>query len=127
MDSSQAFKGLLDTDLVRQFQNEPHYIKILDVMEKLVNYSSNLFARCFKSIEKDDLAASIVLLNFRNMIELADAIHILARECSVSPASILLRSLFESLLNVEYILQDDEHYKARAMGYLLSQESMISK
>lgn len=116
--TSKPFSGLLDYDLSLSTKEKKRYKDVLDEMTELVHYSTNLFARCSQSFENSDLSAFIVFFNFRNAIELADAIRSLSENCITVPSSILIRSMFETLLNIEYILESDIHYNKRAMSYL---------
>ena len=85
------------------------------VLQETVNYSTNAFARCVKpnSGNEEDIALPLLYLH---IIEMTDGIEVLlAHSCPV-PAKLLLRSVFESLLSIEYILED--RYSLRALSWL---------
>lgn len=86
------------------------------LLQELVNYSTRAFARCVTSTsgkENEDLA---VLSLYLHIIEMTDGIEVLvARSCPV-PAIPLVRSSFEALLSIEYILEAD--YVRRSLSWL---------
>lgn len=86
------------------------------LLQELVNYSTNAFARCATSTsgkENEDLA---VLSLYMHIIEMTDGVEVLvSRSCPV-PAIPLVRSSFEALLSIEYILEAD--YVRRSLSWL---------
>jgi len=85
------------------------------VLQEVVNYSTNAFARCATSNSDNEEDISI-LLSYLHIIELTDSIEVLLAHSCPTPAQLLLRSSFESLLSIEYILE--EQYSHRALSWL---------
>jgi hypothetical protein len=54
------------------------------------------------------------------MIELTDAVEVLVSKSGATPAVPLLRSAFEALLSLEYILEDNAHYTSRSLAWTVS-------
>lgn len=89
------------------------------LLQELVNYGTNALARCATSVTgrvEDDLA---ILALYRHIIEMTDGIEVLLSHCCPIPAVPLLRSSFEGLLSMEYILEDEEHYVSRSLSWLV--------
>ncbi len=83
----------------------------LELLEELVNYGSNLIPRAY-SDAKTDTADVVVIHNFlKQAVVLMDGIHIAATQGSVINGLILLRSLFEIKLCLEWILKKDTAYR----------------
>jgi Family of unknown function (DUF5677) len=74
-----------------------------------------------------------VLMSFMHLVEMADGVEILLSSASVHPAKLLLRSMLEALLTIDYILETDTRRRAfawlvvRAHRRLTAFESMSSK
>ncbi len=81
-------------------------------LQELVNYSTYAFLRCAefaKNKENEDLA---VLVLYLHIIEMTDGIEALISESCINPAIPLVRSSFEALLSIEYIIEDNYEYRA---------------
>lgn len=92
----------------------PEYVETLDrAFSLLLNEATWLFSRCWEASRKD-LADNIILILLRHILEMADAIHILLLSAASRPAQLQLRSLFEGLLYVEFILEEDTETRAAA-------------
>lgn len=89
---------------------------ISSLIEEVVNYGSHIFRRGIDSIKEGDENVPAFLM-YRNIFELIDSISVLIKNSSVEPCNILLRSLFESYLNYEYLFEKD--FKRRGMDFLL--------
>jgi hypothetical protein len=91
------------------------------LLQEIVNYSTNALARCATSQNlsgKPDEDIAILAL-FRHAIELADGIEVLiTQSCSIAAIPVV-RSLFETLLSIEYILENNEKYTERSLSWLL--------
>ncbi len=85
------------------------------LLQEVVNYSTNVFARCVSSApgEIENYAVPLIYLH---MIEMTDGIEVLLSKSCPTPAKLLLRSLFEALLFIEYILE--ENYENRALAWI---------
>ena len=86
------------------------------LLKELINYSTNAFARCQDSAtgaENEDLA---ILILYLHIIEMTDGVEtLIAQSCPV-PAIPLIRSSFEAVLSMEYILETD--YEVRSLSWL---------
>lgn len=86
------------------------------LIEEVVNYGSHVFRWSIESIKGGDENAPAVLM-YRHIFELIDSISVLIKNSCVEPCNILLRSLFESFLNFNYLLEKD--FKLRGMDFLV--------
>jgi hypothetical protein len=89
------------------------------LLQELVNFSTNAFARCASSSKgktDEDLATLILYLH---VIEMTDAIEVLIPQCCPTPAQTLLRSSFEATLHIEYILEKESEYVKRSLAWLV--------
>jgi hypothetical protein len=97
---------LLDRDLPSVLIKE-NFADSLGLLEELVNYGSNLIPRCFISSEKK-IPDIVVVLNFlKQGVSLMDSIHILVARGATVACLILLRSLFEISIYLDWIFQKD--------------------
>jgi hypothetical protein len=114
----------MPTEPIREFIprtiDSPEIAGILNhlasLIEEVVNYSSHVSNWCVGKIKEGD-ENIVPILMFRNIFELIDSISVLVRNSSIEPCNILLRSLFESFLNFQYLFETD--FKTRAMDFLL--------
>jgi hypothetical protein len=91
--------------------------KVSPLLQEVVNYSTNVFARCVSSVP-GGIENYAVPLIYLHMIEMTDGIEVLLSASCPTPAKLLLRSLFEAFLSVEYILE--ENYENRALAWIAS-------
>lgn len=102
--------------------------EIIDIasplLQETINYATNALARCATTPSgkiDEDLA---VLALYRHIIEMTDGIEVLvAQSCSQAVVP-LLRSSFEALLSIEYILETDSQnrykdFNRRSLAWLL--------
>lgn len=87
-----------------------------DLIEEVVNYGSQVSRWSAEKITKGDENA-VAFLMYRNIFELIDSISVLVRNSCAEPCKILLRSLFESFLNFNYLFEKD--FKLRGMDFLV--------
>jgi len=90
--------------------------KFSGIIEEVVNFGSRVFKLCFEAATGKDENIPI-FLSFRHIFELADSISLLIKQSCIDPCKIYLRAIFESLLSIEYILE--ENTKQRAMNFLV--------
>jgi hypothetical protein len=83
-------------------------------IEETVNFGSHVFNWTFSSIPGGDENIPI-FLSFRHIFELIDSISVLVKHSCIEPCKILLRSVFESMLTIEYILE--KNIKQRGMDF----------
>lgn len=91
------------------------------LLQELVNYSTNTLARCatcgsLSGRDDEDVAA---LALYRQIIETTDGIEVLLSQSCSTAAIPLLRSSFETLLAIEYILENDTDYVQRSLSWLV--------
>lgn len=106
--------------LYREFQKAAAK-EIIDIaspmLQEIVNYSTNAFQRCQSSSKGSPDEDLPVLVSYLHMIEMTDGIEVhISQSCPI-PAIPLLRSSFEALLAINYILEAD--YKRRAFAWLV--------
>lgn len=90
------------------------YLEILDrALTAFIDEATWIFARCWES-GKEPLTDEVALVLYRHILEMADAIHILLLQSASVPARLQLRSMFEALLYLEYLLEEDTDRRARA-------------
>jgi hypothetical protein len=88
------------------------------LLQELVNYATNVLARCVSSSSKLDEDVAILAL-YRHIIEITDGIEVLIAQSGAIPAIPLLRSSFEASLSIEYILEKDAVYTRRSLAWLI--------
>lgn len=82
-------------------------------LQEVVNYATNVFARCITVAVKQDRSYALPFL-YLHMIEMTDSIEILMSNSIVNAAIPLARSSFEALLSIEYILKENTELRALA-------------
>jgi hypothetical protein len=88
--------------------------------EEVVNFGSTAFQRCINTYPSNGSDAHLAFCLFlRHAVELVDSISILIRERSIDPCKIILRSLLETALSIEWILNDALHIEDRAKAYII--------
>jgi len=86
------------------------------LIDEIVNFGSLVFEWTFERVHKGD--HHLVAFSFyRRSLELLDTIAILIKYSNVSPCKLILRSLFEMLLSLEYMTQRD--IEKRGKDYLI--------
>lgn len=98
----------------------PNVKKLLDhcsdLIEEVVNYGSHVARWCIDKNTTGDENA-VAFLMYRNILELIDSISVLVRNSCTEPCKILLRSLFESFLNFNYLIEKD--FNLKGMDFLV--------
>lgn len=87
---------------------------------ELVNYGTNALVRCATSTtgeKNEDLA---VLSLYRHILEMTDGVKILVSDACAVPAIPLVRSTFEALLSIEYIIETEADYVRRSLSWLVA-------
>ena len=108
---------LLDRDFARVAAKE-----LIDlacpVLRELVNHGTNVFMRCQAETRdgQEDEHLPIFSL-YLHVLEMTDGIEELLRASCVNPAVPLVRSSFEAVLAMEYILEGD--YRRRAFAWMV--------
>lgn len=93
-------------------QNRDEYlIKIQnhcsDQISEMVNFGTHILNWDLE-IKREGKNNNIPTLFFRNILEISDSISILIKESSIDPAKIILRSLIENILQLIYMIEEDE-------------------
>ncbi len=104
--------------ITRKLDPEPQVIltRFSDELSEFVNFGSIIINwEAEKSIIKDEDLPAILFL--RNFIEQVDAISVLMLTSSIEPCKILLRTVVENLLYIEYLLEKDTYN--RSMAFLV--------
>ena len=103
-----------------QLQAKEKTAVISPLMQEVVNFATNAFVRCIsysESAENVDLAPFAL---HRHVMEMTDATEILlANGCPVA-AIPLLRSSFEAVLFLEFIVENPDLYERRSLTWLAS-------
>lgn len=73
-------------------------------LEEVINFASHVANWCSEKIHGGEELAPLCL-SFRHIFELIDAISLLVKYSCIEPCKNLLRSVFESVLAVRYILE----------------------
>jgi len=89
------------------------------LLRELVNYASSALLRCATSTsgKVDNDIATLAL--YRHIIEMTDGIEVLLSQACSNPVVPLLRSSFEAVLSIEYILETEEDYVHRSLSWLV--------
>jgi len=86
--------------------------KLSGAIEETVNFGTHVFNWCTNS-GVHGIEHAPVFLSFRHILELLDSISILVKSSSIEPSFLLLRAVFESSLNIEYLLQGNLKIRGR--------------
>jgi hypothetical protein len=89
------------------------------LLQELVNYGSNGLVRCAQSAsggQDEDLA---ILALYRHIVEMADGVEVLISQACSTPAIPLVRSSFEALLFIEYVVDQPQEYARRSLSWLV--------
>ena len=114
---TEPFKQILDRDLSKVLAKETIELAV-PVLRELVNDGTWVFIRCLDSVKGNIDKDIPVLFSYLHIIEMTDGIESLVKEACASPIIPCLRSSFEAMLALEYILQADSD--RRAMAYMVS-------
>jgi len=114
---TKQFEPLLHRDLRKVEAKE--IIEIASpLLQEEINYATNVFQRCQDSavnVAADEHLP--VFASYYHVIGMTDGIEVLISQSCAVPAIPLLRSSFEALLTIEYILEGD--YQRRAFAWLV--------
>jgi len=89
------------------------------LLEELVNFGSSTLVRCATSAtgeDNEDLAAQFL---YRHILEMTDATQALVAQACAVPAIPLVRSTFEALIALDYIVADRGTYVQRSLAWLV--------
>ncbi|AXE19542.1 hypothetical protein DR864_18260 [Runella rosea] len=115
----------LETVLIRRTgTDESELLNFLaDAIEQVINIGTHFIKweadRGGASVEKTPL-----IMLYRHILEMGDAISILLRSSSVDPCKAMLRSILETSLQIEYLLKDPE---TRGFCYMVCHHNKMIK
>lgn len=84
-------------------------------LDEFVDFSTHLLLWEYQKHDLKEARLPAISL-FRRVLEVTDAISVLLKSSAVDPCEILLRTLFETTLSLEYLLEEDTD--RRGMCYL---------
>lgn len=87
------------------------------LLQEEINYATNAFQRCQESAIGAADESLPVFASYYHVIGMTDGIEVLISQSCAVPAIPLVRSSFEALLTIEYILEGD--YQRRAFAWLV--------
>jgi len=102
---TKPVETLFDPDYVK-VQIRPLLDLAIPLLEEARNFALNAFARCSYRPDGGDENLA-VLLPYLHSTEMLDGIAVLLAEAAVAPAVLQMRSMFEALLTIEYVLEGD--------------------
>lgn len=95
----KLLKRDLDKDLSKTLE------QFATLIEETVNFGTHVFTWVGKATKRRGDEALVVVLFFRNALEILDSISVLVRASSVDPAgAVLLRALLETCFSAEYVI-----------------------
>ncbi len=87
-------------------------------LRDIVNYSTNLLARCEQSLKTVRGAPVSLIHLYYHAIQMTDGIEVLASNACFVAAAPLHRSLMEAALSIDYILEDD--FEGRSVAWIVA-------
>jgi hypothetical protein len=97
--------------------DDPHLRELLRQLalglERTVNFGTHML-KWFVDKDTPGRYRIVIAMLLRQYLELLDAVSILIHHCSAEPCKLLLRSMFEVLLYLEYMMQEDSENRANA-------------
>jgi hypothetical protein len=108
---------LLDREIAKAGAREATDLAV-PLLQEVVNFGVAALARCLHAVQ-DGEHHFAVLIPYRHLLEMVDAVQVLIDGPVPRPAVLQLRSAFEALLTIEYIIKTDT--EKRAFAYLARQ------
>ncbi|KTB49237.1 hypothetical protein DEALK_01490 [Dehalogenimonas alkenigignens] len=87
---------------------------ISSVLQEAINYATTAYQKCVLSKEGKTDEAFPPLATYLHIIQLADSIEVLITHGCGSPNHLLLRSMFEARLSLEYLLEKNREERSKA-------------
>ncbi len=108
-----AHEAILNRDMSRVVAR-PAIDVAAPLLRQLVDYATNVLVRCESSVagSKDEHAGVFCL--YRHVIEMTDGIEVLVRDACPRPGLLLVRSSFEAVLALEYIIEANSEQRSLA-------------
>jgi len=108
-------------NIIPDYSENPKLLELLksysSLLDETVNFGSHVLAWTFEKVHKGDHHIAVFSF-YRRSLELLDTISILIRNSCISPSRVILRSLFEVMLSLEYLTQRDLAQRGR--NYIIS-------
>jgi len=102
----QSLKGVLDRDMAVA-ESRGLIDEWSPYLEELVNYASNLLGRCEKSLKGVSGTPSALIYLYYHVIQISDGVHVMCSKGCFAAAYPALRSLWEAVISIEYMLKSD--------------------
>lgn len=112
----ESLKGILDREFAIASML-PLIEKHGPYLRELVNYSTNLFARCEKSLGGVNGTPAAIIHLYYHAIQMADGIEVLLSSACFAASAPLLRSLLETDLYLKYMLMDASQFDVRSTAW----------
>lgn len=88
------------------------------VLREVINKATLVFQDCHKAASGEADEDLPILMSTLHVVEMADGVEILLGSSSVHPAKLLLRSMLEGTMSIQYILKSDS--KRRSFAWLVA-------
>ena len=113
-----AHRGVLDRELAA-INAGPFLEVATPVFVESINYATNALVRCNTDAQGADGEDAAPLALFHHIIVMADGVEVLVEASSASACVPLVRSAFEAWLALQWMLQKQETYRARALAWIV--------
>ncbi len=100
---------ILDRDLSKTFAREEINLA-QSILKKAIDYGIDAFKRC--SIRRGGDENLAILSPYLHIVEMSDAVEVLVSEAISVPTRVILRSIFEALITIEFITESDSERRA---------------
>ena len=114
---TESFKSILDRDLSRAMAKDT-VEPISELLQVMVNDATWVLARCDQATSGNIDEDVAVFALYRHVIEMTDGVDILMTQSCPTPAIGLVRSSFEALISMEYILESAANYARRSLSWI---------
>lgn len=88
-----------------------------DCLDEAINFGTHVLAWCTEAAASHSLEVAPLVLSLRHCLEMLDAVSVLVRKGIVAPSDTNLRSAFESLLGIKYIVRGN--LEKRGKSYIV--------
>jgi hypothetical protein len=108
-------------DDILPLKRDEYLIKIQnhcsELVAEIVNFGTHI-VKWDVEVKREEKDNNIPTLFLRNILELSDSISILIKESSIDPSKIILRTLIENVLQLIYMLEENE--RQRILSYMVA-------
>jgi hypothetical protein len=88
------------------------------LLREIVNHATMAFVRCEQEATSGLDVHLAPFCLYRHIIEVTDGIEVLLASCCATPSLPLLRSSYEALLSLEYILKEPATFERRSLSWI---------